>query len=226
MANKNAKGAQQQEKVIETVSRSEQFYNENKKLIWGCVIALAVIALAILGYRKFIYEPKAAEAAAQLFPSEAAYQLGEFELALEGDGNNLGFKEIISEYGRKAGQAIYYYAGTSCLNLEQYEDAIKYLKKYHGKDDLMSSRALMSLGDAYVGLDDNANAQKAWAKALKVNKDLAFNASILMKMGMQYEEAGQIDKAIECYKRIQDDYPQSIEAYDVAKYITRLETAR
>ena len=113
MANKNAKGTQQQEKVIESVSKTEQFYNENKKIIWGCVIALVVIALAVLGYRKFIYEPKAAEAAAQLFPSEAADPLGEYELALEGDGNNMGFKEIISEYGKKAGRAIYFYAGTS-----------------------------------------------------------------------------------------------------------------
>lgn len=226
MANKNAKGTQQQEKVIESVSKTEQFYNENKKIIWGCVIALVVIALAVLGYRKFIYEPKAAEAAAQLFPSEAAYQLGEYELALEGDGNNMGFKEIISEYGKKAGRAIYFYAGTSCLNLGQYEDAIKYLKKYKGKDDLMTARAITGIGDAYEGLDDYATAQKYWAKAVKVNEDMPFNASILMKMGIQYQEAGQLDKALECFKKIEDDYPQSIEAYDVAKYISRIETAR
>ena len=226
MANKNAKGTQQQEKVIETVSKSEQFYNENKKLIWGCLIGIVVIGLAILGYRKFIYEPKAAEAAAQMFPAEASFMNGELELALEGDGNNPGFKEIISDYGAKAGKAVYLYAGLSALNLQQYDDAIKYLKKYKGKDPIMKARALLALGDCYEGLDDYSSALSSWGKSVKVDDTMMFNASTLLKMGLLYEEMGQSDKALECYKKIEDKYPQSIEAYDIAKYITRIETAR
>ena len=141
MANKDAKGTQQQEKVIESVSKTEQFYNENKKLIWGCLIGIVVIGLAILGYRKFIYEPKAAEAAAQMFPAENSFINGEFQLALDGDGNNMGLRDIISEYGNKAGKAVYLYAGLSALNLQQYDEAIKYLKKYKAKDNIMTARA-------------------------------------------------------------------------------------
>lgn len=226
MANKNAKGTQQQEKVIESVSKTEQFYNENKKLIWGCLIGIVVIGLAILGYRKFIYEPKAQEAAAQMYPAEASFINGEFQVALDGDGNNLGFRDIISEYGTKAGKAVYLYAGLSALNLQQYDEAIKYLKKYKGKDPILNSRAFLALGDCYEGLGDTASAFANWDKATKFDEKMLFNASTLLKMGITYEELGQPDKALECYKKIEDKYPQSIEAYDIAKYITRIETAR
>ncbi len=226
MANKDAKGTQQQEKVIESVSKTEQFYNENKKLIWGCLIGVVVIGLAILGYRKFIYEPKAAEAAAQMFPAENSFINGEFQLALDGDGNNMGLRDIISEYGNKAGKAVYLYAGLSALNLQQYDEAIKYLKKYKAKDNIMTARALMAIGDSYEGLGDTANALAYWDKSTKVDEEMLFNASTIIKMGITYEEQGQPEKALACYKKIEDKYPQSIEGYDIAKYITRIETAR
>jgi len=225
MANKNTKATQQQEKVMESVSKTEQFYNENKKVIWGCVIALAVIALAILGYRKFIYEPKAAEAAEQMFPAENAFMNGDFTVAIDGDGNNLGFEDIISEYGRKAGKAVYLYAGLCHLNLGNYDQAIDFLKKYKGKEPIMASRALVSLGDAYAGLEDYANAEKYYKKAID-KADNMFTASYMFKLGQVYEEIGQPDKALDLYKKIEDKYPSSVEAYDIGKYITRIENSK
>ena len=225
MAKKNTKATQQQEKVMESVSKTEQFYNENKKIIWGCVIALAVIALAILGYRKFIYEPKAAEAAGQMFPAENAFMNGDFTLALEGDGNNLGFEEIINEYGNKAGKAVYLYAGLCHLNLKNYDQAISYLKKYKGTEPLLASRALVSIGDAYAGLEDYANAEKYYKKGIE-GADNLFTASYMFKLGQVYEELGQADKALQLYKEIEDKYPQSVESYDIGKYITKIENSK
>ena len=225
MANKNTKATQQQEKVMESVSKTEQFYNENKKVIWGCVIALAVIALAILGYRKFIYEPKAAEAAEQMFPAENAFMNGDFTLALDGDGNNLGFEDIISEYGSKAGKAAYLYAGLSHLNLGNYDQAVSFLKKYKGKEPILAARALVSLGDAYAGLEDYVNAEKYYKKAIDKGDNM-FAASYMFKLGQVYEELGQADKALDLYKKIEDKYPNSVEAYDIGKYITRIENSK
>ena len=135
-------------------------------------------------------------------------------------------RDIISEYGNKAGKAVYLYAGLSALNLQQYDEAIKYLKKYKAKDNIMTARALMAIGDSYEGLGDTANALAYWDKSTKVDEEMLFNASTLIKMGITYEEQGQPEKALACYKKIEDKYPQSIEGYDIAKYITRIETAR
>lgn len=79
---KNDKAALQQErqeKIEETVSKTEQFYNENKKTIWGCIIAAAVIALGVLAYNQFYLKPKVAEAQEQAYPAEAAFRAGNFE---------------------------------------------------------------------------------------------------------------------------------------------------
>lgn len=50
MANETLKDQQrqQQEEVAEKVSSVEKFFNENKKLIWGCVGALVIGGAAVL----------------------------------------------------------------------------------------------------------------------------------------------------------------------------------
>lgn len=95
------KEQEREEKVIETVSKTDQFFRENKKTIYGILIALVVIALVLVAYQKFYVQPKSDEATAQMIPAEANFRNGEFELALNGDGNVLGFAQIIEDFGAK-----------------------------------------------------------------------------------------------------------------------------
>lgn len=213
----------QQEKVEERVSAVEKFFNENKKLIWGCLGTLVVVGLFILGYQKFYLQPKKAEAQEQMYPAESAFRNGEFDLALNGDGNNLGFAQIASQYGNKAGKAVYLYAGSCELNLGNYDSALSYLKKYSGKDPIMAARALAAQGDAYVGLEKYNEAVSCFEKAA-ASVDNMFAAGYLLKAGVIYEEMGNNAKALEAYKKIREQYPQSLEGYDIDKYISRLET--
>ena len=128
----------QQELVEERVSKVEKFFNENQKLIWGCVGAVLAIGLLVLCYQKFYLQPKSAEAQEQMFPAEASFQAGEFELALNGDGNSLGFAQVIDEYGSKAGASAYLYAGVCELQLGNYQNALDYLKQYNGKESILA----------------------------------------------------------------------------------------
>ena len=59
-------------------------------------------------------------------------------------------------------------------------------------------------------------------KAAKVSDNM-FSATYLLKAGITYEELGQRDKALAAYKEIKDKYPQSMEGYDIDKYISRIE---
>ena len=79
-----------QQNVAEAVSKTEQFFNEHGKLIYGCVIAVLVIALGILAYNRFILQPGKAQAAEQMIKAEQWFLSGEYELALNGDENDLG----------------------------------------------------------------------------------------------------------------------------------------
>jgi tetratricopeptide (TPR) repeat protein len=224
MAQKNLKDkeAVRQENIEQTVSATEQFYNEHKKMIWGALAAILVIVLGILAYQKFIYQPKCAEAMEQSYPAEMNFQAGEYDLALSGDGNNLGFEDIIAKYGTKGGESVYLYAGACALQLGQFDKAIEYFKKYDGGDKILLSRAQAGIGDALVGLEDYKGALAAYEKAAATVDDL-FAAGYLLKAGMVAEEMGDKDKALSLYKEIKDQYPQAPEAMDIDKYITRIE---
>ena len=214
----------QQEKVEERVSAVEKFFDENKKTIWSVLGGIVVIGLVVLCWQKFYLTPKKAEAAEQLYPAEALYRAGDYEGALLGDGNVLGFEQIISEYGKKAGKAVYMYAGVSSLLLENYDNAIYYLKKYNGKDPILAARSLSCLGDAYCGLEDYTNALSCYKKAA-AQADNMYAASYLLKAGIVSETLGNPQEALAFYKKIKDQYPSSVEGYDIDKYISRIENA-
>lgn len=217
------KEQEREEKVIETVSKTDQFFRENKKTIYGVLIALVVIAIAIVAYQKFYAQPKSAEATAQMVSAEANFRSGEFDLALNGDGNVLGFKQIIEDYGAKGGVDVYFYAGVCELQLGNYQEAISYLKKYNGKDAILASRATACIGDAYVGLENYKEAVSYFEKAA-ATADNMFAASYLLKAGVTCEELGDNAKALTFYKKIKDQYANSAEGYDIDKYITRIES--
>lgn len=224
MANETLKDQErlQQEQVAEKVSSVEKFFNENKKIIWGCLGAIIVIGVAVLCYHKFYAQPKKAEAAEQMFPAEANFRSQNYELALNGDGNVLGFSQVIDEYGSYAGDAAFFYAGVCELQLGKYEEAISYLNKYNGKDETLKAKAIACKGDAFAGLEKYKDAVSCYEKAAKV-ADNMFAAAYLLKAGVACEELGDNAKALSFYKTIKDQYPQSMEGYDIDKYISRIE---
>lgn len=209
------------EVVAEAVSKTELFLSENRKTLLTILAVLIVAGVAFFCYHKFVYEVQRAEAHEQMYPAEQNFRNQEFELALNGDGNVLGFSQIISDYGRKAGKAVYFYAGVCELQLGNYENAISYLKSYNGKDDILKARATACIGDAYVGLEDYSTALGYFEKAAGV-VDNMYAAAYLLKAGAVCEKLGQNDKALSFYKKIKDQYPP-MEGYEIDKYISRIE---
>ena len=223
MANKPTEQEIRQQNIAEAVSKSELFFQKYGKIVYGCVAAVLLIALAILAYNRFILQPKKEKAQAEMFKAEQKFAQGNFELALNGDDNTMGFEEIIDTYGSKAGEAVYLYAGASALQIGEFDKAISFFKKYDGEDKILLSRAQAGIGDAYVGLEDYKSALAAYEKAAATVSSNMYAAGYLLKAGQVAEEMGNKDKALDFYKKIKDQYPESAEASDIDKYITRLE---
>ena len=208
--------------VVEAVSRTELFFNSNKTAIIAIIAVLIIAGAGFFLWHKFGYMPQKAEAQEQMFPAEANFRAEEYELALNGDGKVLGFAQIIEEYGNKAGKAVYFYAGVCEYQLGNYNEAISYLSSYKGKDKILLARATACIGDSYVALNDYAKAVGYFEKAASIVENI-YAAGYLLKAGVTYEELGQKDKALAAYKTIKDKYPQSMEGYDIDKYISRIE---
>lgn len=210
------------EVVVSAVTKVESFLDENKKTIWGIIAAIVVIAGASYLYYKFVFLPKKAEAQAQMYKAEASFRDGNYDLALNGDGNVLGFKDIIGEYGTKAGKSVYFYAAVCELQAGNSDAALSYISSYRTSDSILSARAEALKGDIYCNLEDYSKAASCFEKAAKIS-DNVFSATYLFKAGQAYEALGNNAGALELYKKIKDQYAGSIEAYDIEKHITRLE---
>lgn len=213
-----------QELIEEKVSSIDKFFNENKKIIISGLCVIAVAYVAFLGWHKFYVNPLKAEARGQMIYAEASFRAHNYDLALNGDGNSLGFSQIIEKYGNKAGEAVFFYTGVCHLQLGNFEKAVEFLKKYNGKDKILKARAVACIGDAYVGLNKYDESLSYFEKAAKI-ADNDFAASYLLKAGIVCEELGNNQKALTFYKDIKKKYPNSVEGFSIDKYISRIENS-
>ena len=114
MAKKNNKTEDQFQQVEEALTRTEQFIEDNHKLLIRLVGGVVLIIALILGFKQFYLEPMEENAQADMFMAELYFQKDSFNLALNGDGQYYGFLDIISDYSlSKTGKLANYYAGLS-----------------------------------------------------------------------------------------------------------------
>lgn len=222
--NKNVKAQQDANaNVGEALTKTELFFEKYKKLMMYIIGGVIVAAGLIAAYHYFIVVPRQKEAQNQMFTAERYFRADSFNLALNGDGNALGFAKLASEYGSKAGEAVYMYAGICELQLGNNDKAISYLKKYNGTDKIMLGRATACIGDAYVNKGDDKTAVDYFVKAADISDNI-FSASYLLKAGISYEQMNKKDEAIKVYQRIKNNYPNSPEGFEIDKYISRVQT--
>jgi tetratricopeptide (TPR) repeat protein len=224
MAKQDTKqGDERLENVEEALSKTELWIENNQKTLWIILITLLVIAFGIFGVTK--YKQKRNQTASNLiYKAQDYFNKEQYDNALNGDGNNVGFLDIISSYGgTKTGKLAAYYAGISYMKQGNYKDAIEYLKKYTSNDQVLAPMALGAIGDCYMELDDMQNAATYYGKAATKNPNDFTSPIFLMKEGNTYEIMGNYSKALEAYKRLKKDFPLSNEAFEISKNIANME---
>ncbi len=208
--------------VEETLTKTEQYLEENYKTL---LIVLGVIILLVgLGWLTKLYLGKRNdEAESQMFQAQKYLEVDSLKLALNGDGNYLGFLDIAKDYKfTKSANLAKYCAGICYLRLGDYNDAIDFLTKYSKKDKIVGSLAIGATGDAYVELGDLDKGISKYIEAADYANN-SFNTPLyLMKAAEIYELKGKYPDALKLYQRIEDQYPESTEGTTIAKYIARV----
>ena len=226
MATKKAqevKGEERLENVESALSKTELWIEEHQKLIYGVIFAVIVIAGIIWGV-KALNDKKNAAASKEIFTAQKYFEKEMWDAALVGDGNYLGFTEVYDSYSStKAGKLAAYYAGICNMKLGKYEEAIDYLKKFNGNDDILAPMALGAIGDCYMELDDMNSAASYYEKAANKSTNEFTGPMFLTKAGMTHEMLGNYAAALKCYKTLKADYPLSNEGLEVGKNISRME---
>jgi len=221
--NKNTQHGDSMQEVEETLTKTEQFLENHLNLVLYVIGGIIVVVLGIIGVNKYYIGPQNAEAQEEMYAAQSYFSKDSFNLALNGDGMALGFLDIIDNYGStEAGNLAEYYTGISYLHLGDYGAAIDHLKKFDTEDMLVAPIAQSAMGDAYVELGEYDNAISAYNKALDLSDNEFTSPAVMNKLALVYEKQGNTDKAMELYKKIKKEYPQSSIAADVEKSIARV----
>jgi tetratricopeptide (TPR) repeat protein len=222
MAKQTDKTDKQFAQIEETLTKTEQYIEDNQKSLTVIVGAIVAIVAIYLGFTNFYLEPLEQEAHADMYMAEIYFEKDSFNLALNGDGQYLGFLDIADEYSlTNTGNLANYYAGLCYLHTAQFEDAIEYLSDFSSDDIILSTLALGCIGDAYLELEDNSSALKYYEKAADNASNDFTTPRYLMKQAIVLEMDEEYEDALEMYNQIKEDYSKSQIAQDIDKYIVR-----
>jgi tetratricopeptide (TPR) repeat protein len=203
----------------EVYTRTELFLEKHKQSIVVGVIAILVVVGGLLGYRKFIAEPKAKEASEMMWKAEYYFEVDSLDRALNGDDQWLGFYAIASEYSSTpSGKLAHYYIGSILMQQGDFEGAIEHYGKAKVGDEVLRTLAVGNIGDAYVELGRTDEAVRQFEKAAGMLKNDFTTPLFLMKAGIVYQQNGKWKEAAKAFKRIAKEFPTSAEANQARKY--------
>ena len=141
------------------------------------------------------------------FPTDKARQ----EAALQ------AFQQVITSYpSTMAANAARYHAAGALMQLGRYPEAEKAFQDAidHAGSTIYGPVARLGLGEAYV-------AEKQYDKAIALYTDLSGQRDgalpidgVLMVLGRTYAKAGKVSEARATFKRVVDEFPESMYAND------------
>ena len=210
--------------VEDALTQSEVFLIKNKKTIISVVVAIIVIVVGIILYKNLYVEPREAKAQAALFKGQEYFEADSYEQALNGDSiGYAGFLKVAEEYsGTDAANLAKLYAGLCYAQLNNYEEAVKYLEAFNGDDQMVSPAAKGAMGNCYAHLGQTDKAIDLLLQAANEADNNTLSPIYLQQAGDLLVEQKRYDEAIQAYTTIKDKYFRSLQAMSADKYIARV----
>ena len=218
---------QQEEQLVDLVDARQgtgDTISDNQNLIFGVLVGLVILIGGYLAYKTFVVAPKEKKAIAEIYKAEQLFERDSFGRALTNPGGGYsGFEDVADDFGGTAtGNLANYYSGISYLNLGQYEAAISYLEDFDAEGEVLPIMRAGALGDAYSELGQLDEALGYYKDAASTNENEVLTPYYLKKTALLLEKQQKLSEAAEYYEEIQENYPKSIEAATIDKYLMRV----
>ena len=214
MANKNVKAASEME---QQVSKTEAFFEKNKKVITIAVVAIIAIVVGAILINNYYLEPRANEASTELAKSQELFDQQQYDKALA------GFQKVASDYcSTDAGNLAQLYIGLCQANLGKWQEAVNALESFSSKGDQMISPAAEgALGNAYANLKQLDKAVDHLKKAAEMADNNSLSPTFLIQAGEILESQGKKDEALKLYQEVKEKYFNSMQYQTIDAYIER-----
>ena len=207
--------------VEDALTQSEAFLIKYKNAIIGGVVAVIIIVSGFIMYKNLYAEPREEKAQAALFKGQEYFEQDAYEQALNGDSIGfVGFLKVADDFsGTKAANLAKAYAGICYAQLGKYEEAVKMLDSFNGKDQMVAPAILGAAGNCYAQLGQLDKAASTLMSAADKADNNTLSPIFLMQAGEILVKQGKYDDAVDAYTKIKDKYFQSYQAMDIDKYI-------
>jgi tetratricopeptide (TPR) repeat protein len=201
---------------------TELFFEKNKKAVTIGIVAIVAVVAGAIGYKKFVAEPKAEKAANAIWKAQYYFEIDSLDLAINGDGNYLGFQGIAANFGSTpSGELANFYLGVCYHQKGELETALKYYQEADLGDDVLRVMATGNQGDVLADMGRTDEAIKQFEKAANMVKSDYTTPMFLMKAGIAYQSKNDWKGAEKCFSRIATDFPQSPDVMTARKYAAR-----
>jgi len=210
------------------------FYEKNKRLINPIGGGLLAVVAAFCFFKFYYLPEQEKEALNEIYWAESLMEKDSFNLALKGgimvnspDGQKtmMGFEQIANDYSMtKTGNLANYYAGVCYMRSGKFEEAIDYLSKYSGNDEIVAAIAVGAIGDCNMELNRIDDAIKYYLKAADMRSNGFTTPLYLKKAGFAYEQKGEYAGALKAYERIKKEFSRSNEAREAEIAVARVKT--
>lgn len=200
----------QLEQIGDSLTKVEKYVEDHKKVLLTIVAVIAILICGFFAYKNLYLKKQQDKAMAAMWQAELQFRADSFQIALYGNENVTGFADVVEEFGRTdAGNIARYYAAECAMKLGEYEEAIKYLKKFSCDDPIIGPMSIGLLGDAYSELGNYQDAVSKYEKAAKVADNEILSPIYLSKAAVVYEKLEKYGEAIKVYEKLKKDYSNS-----------------
>ncbi|MEF9950836.1 MAG: tetratricopeptide repeat protein [Mucinivorans sp.] len=210
--------------IEQALGHTELFIEKHGKMLVVILVAIVVLVGGYFAYTNLYVAPRSEKASAAMFDAQAQFARDSFAVALNGNGVTLGFNEVIDEFsGTAQANLAQHYAGICCLHMGEFEKAIGYFEQFDPKNEgvgeVLKAQNLGLIGDCYVEMEQTEKGLEYYKKAVQASNNMATAPLFLQKAAMVNLASGNAQAAVEGFQAIKSQFPTSMIARDIDKYI-------
>ncbi len=224
----------------EAISQSEAFVVKHKKSLIIGITALVVLVGGFFAVQYGFLKPREEKAQTLLALGQNYFANGEWDKALNGDGNTFpGYVKIANDYSfTDAANLAQLYAGLCHANKGEVKEAIVALEAFSPESDVtVSPTAVAALANCYAADGQLDKAVATFQKAADMADNVALSPVFLIEAGKLLENQKKYDEALKIYNEVKNKYPNCAQATpapqngkvvgaEIDKYIERATAAK
>lgn len=225
MAKKLTKEELEQDALLNSYSKIQEFYFEHKTVIISSAVAIILAIGLAIGYH-YWQKSQNKEALRLMSDAQTYFRQGQFENALNGSEEDftVGFVQIINEYGgTKAGNLARYYAAVSAYNLGNIEKALDYIAAYNPPEGILGVASVSFHGTLQMAAGNFEKAAELFIEAAEMDLNESTTPFNYLEAARAYREAGNTEAAVKYAELVLEKYSNSAQAAEAEKLLGLLQ---